>query len=225
MLVQTIRGCIGLGVLLALGPLSLQAKDAPGSASAASITVSVYDDAKVGLDAMLLAEETATFVFQRAGIAVHWLNCIVGGKIAYPQGPCGKAVFPTNLQIRIVRKSRNLSPGTLGISYLSTEGIGCYSEVFLEPAEVLSKTFPVATATLLGDAAAHEIAHLLLGTKSHTATGIMRARWQREDLVAAGQGSMHFDLPEAEKMREQLAGTAVARAGVGLVATRLGGEW
>jgi hypothetical protein len=206
--------------------LGLQAKDGPEtSASAASVTISVYDDAKIGLNAMLQAEETATFVFRRAGIEAHWLNCTVGGKLMHPKGDCGKAVFPTNLQVRIVKRSRNLNPGTLGISYLSTDGIGCYSEVFLKPAEILSQTFPVATATLLGDAAAHEIAHLLLGTKSHTAMGIMRAHWQREDLVAAGQGSMHFDLSEAERMRERLSGTGMAHAGGGLVTARLGGEW
>jgi len=221
--VQAIRGCLGLGMLLALGALSLQAKVVAGGG--ALVTVSVYDDAKVGLEMMQRAEETATSVFQRAGIAVRWLNCSVDGELTHPKGPCGKAVYPTNLQVRIVRRARSLEPGVLGISYLSAEGIGCYSEVFVEPAENLSKTFRVTTASLLGHAAAHELAHLLLGTNSHTATGIMRARWQRQELVTAGQGSLLFDRAEAQTMREHLGSTAAGKTEEALVAGQRGGAW
>lgn len=219
MLLKTIRGCIGLGVLILVAEAGLSAKEETGGGT---VIVSVYDDAKVGLETMVRAEEKATFVFQRAGVDVHWLNCTVGGKLVHPKGPCGKAAYPTNLQIRIVKKSLNLSPTTLGISYLSPEGIGCYSEAFLQPIEELHKGFAIDKSTLLGDVVAHEIAHLLLGTNSHSRTGIMRARWQREELIAAGQGALHFDAGEAEIMAQHLGrgrsgeGTLVA---VGRVST------
>jgi hypothetical protein len=220
MLGQTIRGSIRLGVLLTSAAVIVQAKDDPGNGAA--VTVSVYDDAKLGLETLLRAEVVATQVFQRAGVEVHWLNCIVGGKPTHPKGPCGKASYPTNLQIRIVKRSRNLRPTTLGLSYLSEEGIGCYSEAFVEPIEALGKVFGVETRTLLGDVVAHELAHLLLGTNSHSATGIMRAHWQREELRAASQGSLHFGAGEAEIMAQHLGrgrtgeGTLVA---VGRVST------
>jgi hypothetical protein len=219
MLVQTIRGCIGLGVVMLAGAAGLPAKE---ETRGGAVTISVYDDAKVGLETMVRAEEKATFVFQRAGVEMHWLNCSVDGKLVHPKGPCGKAAYPTNLQIRIVKRSRNLSPTTLGISYLSPEGRGCYSEAFLQPIEELHKGFAIDRATLLGDVLAHEIAHLLLGSNSHSRTGIMRARWQRGDLIAAGQGALHFDAGEAEIMAQHLGrgrsgeGTLVA---VGRIST------
>ena len=185
MLIQTLRASIGLGVLLVVGGTALRAKDMPAVRISAS--VSVFDDAGVGLEMMEQAEETAGYVFHRAGFEVQWLNCTVLGEATHVEF-CGKAIFPTNLQVRIARRSRNLSPGALGISYLSADGSGCYSEVFVEPVEELQKKeFLISTVSLLGQAMAHEIGHLLLGANAHSPRGIMRALWQRGDLVLAAQ--------------------------------------
>jgi len=46
---------------------------------------------------------------------------------------------------------------------------------------------------------AHEIGHLLLPAGSHTATGIMRARWRAADFNPAGKNFMSFT-PEQEKL-------------------------
>lgn len=220
MLIQTLRASIGLGALLAIAGPALGAKDIP--AVRISATVSVFDDAGVGLEMMEQAEETAGYVFHRAGFEVQWLNCTVLGQATHLE-LCGRAVFPTNLQVRIARRSRNLSPGALGISYLSADGSGCYSEVFVEPVEELQKKeFLIGTAPLLGQAMAHEIGHLLLGANAHSARGIMRALWQRGDLVLADRGSLLFDEDEGQKMRERLGmGIRKNAAGV-LVAARPG---
>lgn len=59
-------------------------------------------------------------------------------------------------------------------------------------------------AVILGHLMAHEIGHLLLGSESHSSKGIMRARWQREDLEAAVQGKLGFTPEQREKMREKI---------------------
>jgi hypothetical protein len=219
-LIQTLRASIGLGVLLAVGGAVLWGKDMPVVKIAT--TVSVFDDAGVGLEMMEQAEEAAAYIFHRAGLEVQWLNCTVAGGATHLES-CGKAVFPTNLQVRIARRSRNLGPSALGISYLSADGSGCYSEVFVEPVEELQKKeFLISTAPLLGQAMAHEIGHLLLGANAHSARGIMRARWLREDLVLANRGSLLFDGDESQKMREHLAEGIRRNAAGALVATRPG---
>jgi len=48
---------------------------------------------------------------------------------------------------------------------------------------------------------AHEIGHLLLGTPEHSSRGIMRARWEREDLRDAARRCLVFNSEQAEKMR------------------------
>jgi hypothetical protein len=219
-LLQTLRASAGLGVLLAVGGAALWAKDMP--VVRISTTVSVFDDAGVGLELMEQAEETAGYVFHRAGLEIQWLNCTVAGEATHLES-CGKAVFPTNLQVRIARRSRNLSPGALGISYLAGDGSGCYSEVFLEPVEELrKKDVLISTAPVLGQAIAHEIGHLLLGAKAHSPSGIMRASWQRGDLVLADRGSLLFNGVEGQKMKEHLAEGIRRNAAEALVGTRPG---
>ncbi len=84
-------------------------------------------------------------------------------------------------------EARRLSD-VFGEAFLSAEGTGCYSDVFYDRA--VEPYMPIgmsASADILGNVMAHELGHLLLGSNSHTATGIMRARWQGEELRRAGE--------------------------------------
>jgi hypothetical protein len=87
---------------------------------------------------------------------------------------------------------------------LSAEGTGCYSDVFYDRAVSLNADWHVSLTDILGNVMAHELGHLLLGSNSHTATGIMRARWQTEELRRAGEGSLLFNAEQAERMRGKL---------------------
>lgn len=201
MLVKTLRRWVGLGLLLALMSAPLKAKELPPPGEV--VKVSVYDDAGIGLDNLVKAEEVASSAFRRAGVQIGWLNCGVDGKLTgLPE--CGKAAFPTSLQLRMLKRSRGLTPETFGISYLSNEGEGVYSQVFVEPVEQLHHAAGISLATLLGDVAAHELAHLLLGTNSHSAVGLMRAHWGVKELYAVSQGTLVFDPQEARRMAERL---------------------
>lgn len=202
-LVKTFRACLGLGLLSVMGVTPVWAREGGGAVK--PITVSVYDDAGVGLAAMQEAEEISSAVFARVGIEVHWLNCGVNGALTHASEECGYARFPANLQLRFLRKPRDLKPETFGISYLNANGEGCYSQVFIEPIEELRGKFPIGLSTLLGHVATHELAHLLLGTNSHTATGIMRARWGTKELQSANMGGLRFFHEQQETMAERVS--------------------
>jgi hypothetical protein len=60
---------------------------------------------------------------------------------------------------------------------------------------------------------AHEIAHLLLGTNSHSMVGIMKARWQEEDLRSARKGELLFTLAQSQTMRGRIASAGRQTAG------------
>ena len=216
MLIQTVRKGVGLGMALALGAGLADAREA--AKTRVAVRVAVYDDAGLGGETVVRAEDTASRLFERAGIEVHWFNC--GGAEQFSENPsaCREALYPTKLQLRIARHSRNLKPSTFGIAYLSEKGQGCYSEIFVEPIEELRKGFPVSLATLLGYTAAHELAHLLLGSNSHSAWGIMRARWEPEDLVKVERSALHFSEAENRAMRKQLEAGWVQEERAALVA-------
>ena len=179
-------------------------------APTSQVTVSVHNDANVPRDTLVSAETTASTIFREAALNVGWMNCMGNQRAA---SPCTKAAYPTYLHIRIVARARNLPGTTFGIAYLSADGSGCYSNVFLEPIAHLHATTGQGVGTVLGHVMAHEIAHLLLGTNSHSADGIMRAQWHGEELLSASKGELLFTPWQSEVMRQRLS--SVERSTVG----------
>jgi len=169
------------------------------------VTIAVYNDAEIPAVTLRQAEMEASHVFRQSGIEVKWLNCPLSAEGPEDPAHCGTADFPEHLQLRIVPRSLNLNGITLGISYLSADGIGCYADLFYERAAQIHENSHLNLATILGHVAAHEIGHLLLGTNSHAPSGIMRARWESGELVSASKGTLFFSAAESRQMRNKLA--------------------
>ncbi len=168
-------------------------------------TISVHNDAGISAGTLRGAEMEASRVFRQSGIEAKWLNCPLPADGPEDPAQCRTADFPAHLQLRIVRRSRNLSEITFGISYLSADGSGCYANLFYERIAEMHERSRVNLASILGDVAVHEIGHLLLGTNSHAANGIMRARWESEELGSIRTGTLFFSDAESRQMRSKLA--------------------
>jgi hypothetical protein len=63
---------------------------------------------------------------------------------------------------------------------------------------------------MLGHVISHEIGHLLLGTNSHSPSGIMRAQWDREQLSLAVAGLLTFTKSQSRRMTDRLPKNASA---------------
>ena len=171
----------------------------------ARLTVSVYNDAEVPADVLKLAENEAYQIFRQAGIELYLLNCRIPAASEEASRACREALFPEHLHLRIVRKSLGLKGETMGISFQSDDGNGCYADLFYAPMERLHQTDGTDIPGLLGHVAAHEIGHLLLGANSHSTAGIMHARWTAEELASARVGGLGFSESESRRMRARLA--------------------
>lgn len=125
---------------------------------------------------LIAAEQVATRVFREAKVNVAWINCATAILASQNPASCRKAIFPNYLQLRIAARPLTLSDAAFGVSYVSTEGVGCYSNVFFERVEELHRTFNERSEVILGHLMAHEIAHLLLGTNVHSVSGISVVR-------------------------------------------------
>jgi hypothetical protein len=169
------------------------------------VTISVHNDAGILPGILLSAESEASQVFRQSGIEVRWLNCPLPAEGPEAPAQCEVADFPAHLQLRIAKGSRNLNGFTLGISYLSADGSGCYADLFYKRAEEMHESSHVSLASILGHGVAHEIGHLLLGTNSHSETGIMRARWQSGELASVSKGALFFSSIQSQEMRNKLA--------------------
>jgi hypothetical protein len=60
------------------------------------------------------------------------------------------------------------------------------------------------TAQMLGHVIAHEIGHLLLNVQTHSASGIMRGRWDLWDVQNAIYGHLLFTRQQAETIRGEV---------------------
>lgn len=172
----------------------------------AQVTVSVYNEAAVPGEVLSRAEQVASRIFERAGIEVNWLNCRVPAASEEAAIACREMAFPKHLHLRIVRRSAGLNGEAMGISFQGEDGIGCFADLFYEPMEKLEESDGTNVASLLGQVAAHEIGHLLLGTNSHAVAGIMQARWTADRLTSPALARLVFLDRESQKMKERLLG-------------------
>jgi len=209
---KTLRRWLSLVFVLALLGSVLRAQEI--SDQGLRVTISMHNDAGVSAATLRGAELEASRVFRQSGIEVRWLNCPLP-----PQGPenpqssesprnpdeCAASDFPRHLQLRIAKRSLNLNKFAMGISYLSADGVGCYADLFYQRVAEMHETSQVNMSSILGHGIAHEIGHLLLGTNSHSAIGIMRVRWERAELTSVSKGTLFFSAFQSRQMRTKLA--------------------
>ena len=88
-----------------------------------------------------------------------------------------------------------------GLAFLGTDGRGRYSDVFYDRMEKMQRDSGANPGRLLGTVAAHEIGHLLLGSNSHSAMGLMSAHWGEGELRRVGMGGLKFSAEQAGRMR------------------------
>ena len=169
------------------------------------MTVAVHNRADIPANTLAQAELTASAIFKEVGVEVDWVNCAPSAVALNIAASCRVTEFPKHLQLIIAPRSKSLADSVFGISYLGEDGSGCYTNIFFEPAEELHERLHINLGTLLGHVVAHEIAHLLLGTNSHSDTGIMRPHWNEQDLANASKGGLLFTQAQGQTMRERVA--------------------
>jgi hypothetical protein len=126
---KTLGKWVWLVVVLVLASPAAWSKEI--AVAEVQVTISVHNDAGISAGTLREAEMEASRVFRQSGIEAKWLNCPLPADGPEDPAQCRTAEFPAYLQLRIARRSRNLSEITFGISYLSADGSGCYANVFL----------------------------------------------------------------------------------------------
>ena len=73
----------------------------------------------------------------------------------------------------------------------------CFANVFYNRVEQRTEVERISLEQVLGHAMAHELGHLLLGSNSHSSTGIMSGKWRAEELKRAAKGDLLFTPQQA----------------------------
>src|SRR5678816_3136873 len=140
---------------------------------ALSLLVRVHDAYDVPSDHLARARTTVEGIMKGAGVAVTWPRC-----------PCLSPVSPGELVVRIAASVPASTPGSLGFSFVDTgRKAGTLATVFADRVQALAAMAGVDDGELLGRVIAHEISHLLLGSRDHGPRGLMRGEWRPRELA------------------------------------------
>ena len=127
-------------------------------------------------EALHTASGAVTRIFARISVRVKWVS----------EDAC--AYSPGAIHITISNGTRKtMRPGALAFA-LPYEGTRIV--VMMDRVEALSES--ENTPNLLAFVLAHEIAHILQNVARHSATGIMKADWDRNDRYRMVSGALRF---------------------------------
>ena len=155
------------------------------------------------------APETVRAIFRDSGIEVVWRECASPlVRNAPPLDACSDLLGPAEVVVRFVPAPATAPPESLGFSYVvDGAGIARLASVYPDRVARHAEWAAMSLPALLGRVIAHEVGHLLLGTR-HSRDGLMRARWSIPDLLR--QRSWGFSIEEAAAMRRALQAVAAA---------------
>ena len=159
------------------------------------LAVRVYDAAGVPSDRLERAHIAVRQSLTAVGIQPIWRSC--NGDL------CPDPTRPDEVIVRIVKAGERGSRDLLGSSMVERRS-GTLATIYLDRVESFASQANVDSGRLLGRAIAHEIGHLLLGASSHEPTGLMRARWQADDLRRNLPRDWRFSPEEGSRMRWRL---------------------
>lgn len=206
----------GLAMSLALAASShggSQPTDAAQVGTNREITVRIHNYAEANLSVVLDAERVAGNILREAGVNTVWVECPVAGVVSNGPGcdkPFSSLDFVLNLLPRAMSDRFHLRGSVLGLAIeAGGKDFGFSASIFydvvrdcVQPGQDLDQ--------LLGAAFAHELGHLLLGTNSHSNTGLMSAFWSRKQLVVAQQRGLSLSSSETKRLHVALAARKLA---------------
>ena len=196
-----IRSCLALEAVLAAALAAAE----PSS----KITVFIYNYASISSEVLAQTEVEAARIYQLSGIEIQWLDCPLSPGEAGQFPACQVPPGPTRLALRILSQSMaerlRQAQDSFGFALYPEDGsFATVANVFAYDAEQLANRRGVRQGVILGHLMAHELGHLLLGTGSHSSSGIMHVPWHLKELEIIAQGRMWFTPAEAGRMRTNL---------------------
>ena len=154
-----------------------------------------------------------------AGVDVSWVNC--ERRFPLSNTHCLDDAQNSDLILRIVPNARTYTSEVFGVSFLDEVGQGTYADVFLTPIQQMTALDrELSLDAILGDVIAHELGHLLLGNHAHSVQGIMRARWQADQLHGLSAGRLFFTTDQAAQLRNNVR--SLRKRGSPLVVAEVG---
>jgi hypothetical protein len=171
---------------------------AAGLPSRTKLHVAVYDLVQLSKHNIRLATDEASRLMREAGVDVVWQF-----PLSEPEPEHVLKLDPTAqwdlagepFIVGILASAPKGLPYALGYS-LPAEPEWVHAVVFDDRIEEVHYRNRVSYSSLLGCAIAHEVTHMLLKSSAHSVRGVMKARWERTDLLDIACGRLSFNPEE-----------------------------
>ena len=134
-----------------------------------TIEVIVVNESRVPKEVLVAAQQLAARIYARMDVNILWID-------STPHAPAAPAVASLRLAVIIVPESSfGHAAHTMGFAFNG----GTLAYAFYRRVEDFSRLRSIPPANILGNALAHELGHLLLPSRPHAASGLMRSNWDR----------------------------------------------
>jgi hypothetical protein len=165
------------------------------------LCIRIYDTAGTAIGDRARVLKSASDILAGADVKVDWRDC--SPRAARPHPACQESPKAGELVVRLVRLPDSGGTRALGEAFIdSVTGQGVLATVFIDRIEQFAAQAKADAVTIVGRVLAHEIGHLLLGTTSHAAAGLMRESWSTKDLAENRRQDWLFSRLELDRLRQ-----------------------
>ena len=173
------------------------------------LTVRVYIYAPIPQNELATAERVAGKIFQNVGVELSWVDCPLTGPTAQLNPACTAPNALTGIHLNIVPDFAEgpwVGKSAMGFAVATPPPNRgqCASVSSARAIRMLLDARELTLGQLLGHGIAHEIGHLLLGTNSHSPSGLMCAHWNVYELKLAAYSQLRFSPEQAVTVRSDV---------------------
>ena len=189
-----------------------------------SLTVRLYDYAKLDVETLDIAQTELNQIFGQSGINVSWLSCARSMEEAQSNRACASKMSPTDIVLRVLPPAMHPDTSskttTFGVALVGPDvKLPRTASILLQNVErlgegrhermdysVVHRSFSdqVFLGRLLGYVMTHEVGHLLLNSGKHAGGGIMRGHWDVNVTARALTRQLHFGARELKRIRAEV---------------------
>jgi hypothetical protein len=163
------------------------------------VVVLLHNYAHLPRQILTEAEDWVSLIFRKAGVEVTFADCPLNDEdpALYPE--CPEVFDAPQLFLRIFpTTATKMDHG--GESFVAAP----IANIFWNRVEEQTQRLNVSAPRVLAHTVAHELGHLLLGSNSHSPTGIMTAHWEAQVLVRICQDGLFFNRQQSELIRTEI---------------------
>jgi len=151
------------------------------------------------------AEREAGRILGEAGLRVVWIDCPMEhyGGAHVPQNPCLEPLEATDIVLRVLseRTQNKFQDTVFGFAVVPIFA-SVYYDYALRSAKRDNDEFEVPV--ILGCVIAHELGHLLVGSNSHSGSGVMQPQWGRKQVKQALTGGLRFTHDQSKRIQAEV---------------------